>query len=746
MITGSKIAKETDWDDALPLFMFGQNPFDRVEGIYYSDLNFQMYWEDNLEKFERFISILGRADYFIITSNRQWGSTTQIPERYPLTQQFYESLIGCPYDNLQYCYRIAEPGCFKGSLGFDLEKTFQVNPHFISVEFNSQFAEEAFTVYDHPKVFIFKKSNDFNQPSVIDVLNAVNLDEVLVLSPEEADARPGKLLLSEELFAQQKNAGTWSNIFDYESFQNKYPLFSVVIWYLGISLFGWASYPLIRRCFTGLRFKGFPISKAIGLLLISFVIWVSGSVSVPLTRVLILSVVLLLLFINMLIFFFNRKEIFPELKKDFRHLLKLELISLGFFIMFLFVRMGNPDLWHPYKGGEKPMDFSYFNAVIKSIHFPPYDPWYAQGYINYYYFGFILAAVPTKLLGIVPSISYNLILPTFFSYTAMAAFCLGGNLAYHYSLGESDSDNVDTIPDKKFPYIPALVSSFFVLIIGNLGTIRMIIQGFIQIGMPGAEFISANILDQLSYLIDGFKLYLSGVNFRYYPGDWYWIPSRAIPGEPITEFPYFTFLYGDPHAHLFAYPFTLISLAWAFSIIRNRFRNMKPIDFTLVILIGALIIGILKPTNTWDFPIYLAIGCFALFYSLIRWRKAPETFLPFFQDKFRRLLFAGFFTLAFIVLTNLISYPFSRWFGQGYTSIDIWKSDKTPLGSYFVHWGFFLFVIYTWLIHKIIQFLSETPLSSLKPIYRFRNDSRTLRASARNFRLIPHFPGRGNCA
>ena len=139
---------------------------------------------------------------------------------------------------------------------------------------------------------------------------------------------------------------------------------SVVIWYLGISLFGWASYPLIRRCFTGLRFKGFPISKAIGLLLISFVIWVSGSVSVPLTRVLILSVVLLLLFINMLIFFFNRKEIFPELKKDFRHLLKLELISLGFFIMFLFVRMGNPDLWHPYKGGEKPMDFSYFNAVI----------------------------------------------------------------------------------------------------------------------------------------------------------------------------------------------------------------------------------------------------------------------------------------------------------------------------------------------------------------------------------------------
>ena len=63
---------------------------------------------------------------------------------------------------------------------------------------------------------------------------------------------------------------------------------------------------------------------------------------------------------NLVLFLIDRKNIFSEIRKNFRYILQSELVFLVFFLFFLLIRLGNPDLWHPYKGGEKPMDFSYF--------------------------------------------------------------------------------------------------------------------------------------------------------------------------------------------------------------------------------------------------------------------------------------------------------------------------------------------------------------------------------------------------
>ena len=211
-LNGSKNAKETDWDDALPLYMHGLNPFDLNEGVYPSELNFQMYWDDDQEKLDRFIDILARTDYIIFSSNRQWGSTTQIPERYPLTTLFYKELLGCQSEDVQWCYRVADPDTFKGNLGFELIETFQANPSIFSFEFNSQFAEEAFTVYDHPKVFIFRKTEQFQINSVIEKFSKVNFNQVLNLSPKESEKRVGNLLLNDRQVAIQKQSGTWSEL------------------------------------------------------------------------------------------------------------------------------------------------------------------------------------------------------------------------------------------------------------------------------------------------------------------------------------------------------------------------------------------------------------------------------------------------------------------------------------------------------------------------------------------------------
>ena len=724
LVSGSQPAKETDWDDTLPLYMYGLNPFDTFEGVYQSDLNFQMYWDDNEEKRQRFLSILDQADYIIFTSNRQWGSVTQLPDQFPLTTLFYKELIGCDAGDVQYCYRIAQPDTYAGRLGYELEAVYQSNPNIFGIQFNSQFAEEAFTVYDAPKVMVFKKTADFNLAAAVDLLYQVDLDKVQSMSPGEAEKYKGDLMLSDESFARMQEHGTWSDLFNYEDLQNKYPALGVVLWYVTITLLGWAFYPSGRLIFKGLADKGFPLLKLSGLIVWALGVWWLGSVGVSVTRWTVLAVLASFALLNLWLGWRDRTEIRAEIEQNRRLFLKIELTALAFFLFFLLIRLGNPDLWHPYKGGEKPMDFSYFNAVLKSDTFPPYDPWYAGGYINYYYYGFVLAAMPVKLLGIVPSIAYNLILPTFFSFTAMAAFCFGWNLFPNLGRrADEERPQERTFWQRVFggPMGLALTSAFFVLVLGNLGTIQMIFQGFQKIATAGITLTSGGLFERLSWFFEGIRLYIAGHGFTYYPGDWYWIPSRTIPGEPITEFPYFTFLYADPHAHMFAYPITILVLCWLQALLKNRLRDMRVGQVVLRLAVGALFIGTLKPTNTWDYPVFLFLAVLVLGYVLYRYAAIPEKFFPYLSEHLRRILWLLLVEVFFIAATYLFYYPFTYWFGQAYSAVNIWEGDRTPINSYLIHWGMFIFIIYSFAVWEMRDWLAHTPVSALKPFYERRN-------------------------
>src|SRR5690606_25033793 len=105
-----------------------------------------------------------------------------------------------------------------------------------------------------------------------------------------------------------------------------------------------------------------------------------------------------------------------------------EVIFWSVFAFFVLLRYLNPDSWHPIWGGEKPMEFAHLNATLRSAHFPPFDPWYADGYINYYYYGLYLVAFAMKLTGIPSEIGFNLAQPTVIALLASAGFSVAATL------------------------------------------------------------------------------------------------------------------------------------------------------------------------------------------------------------------------------------------------------------------------------------------------------------------------------
>ncbi|NCP87343.1 MAG: hypothetical protein CO094_07275 [Anaerolineae bacterium CG_4_9_14_3_um_filter_57_17] len=776
-IIGAAPINESSWDDGLPLRMDG---YDAYGGIYQGELNLEMYWDDNADKLLRFETNLDQGDYLFISSNRQWGTTVRVPERYPLTTVFYRALLGCPAGaDVLTCYREARPGMFTGQLGYELVQTFESYPTLDlgalgKYEFNTQYAEEAFTVYDHPKVLIFKKTASYNPQSAHAILDAVDLTQVVHLTPRQAGKFPSGQMaprvcwglpglcqflgapeasglseeslslqsfgmkLSPERLAVQQAGGTWSALFSYQAIQNRFPLIGLLLWYGFLALLGALTYPLMRAALPGLGVNAWAFARTGGLVLLAWLSWFPASVGGVYTRFSIGLAVGLILISSAFLFLRRRRQLSAEMSANRRRILLFEAVFLIFFLVDFFIRVGNPDLWHPGRGGERPMDFSYLNAVLKSTTFPPYDPWFAGGYINYYYYGYVLVGTPVKLLGIVPSIAYNFILPTLYALIALGGFGVAFTLVHKPGR-------------ERLALTAGLAAAVGLVLIGNLGTIQLIFQALQKMAVPSEQVSAAGvwIFQRWGWAAQGiFKLLTGQGELPIGWGEWYWNPSRVIPSGPgneITEFPLFTFLYSDLHAHMISLPLATLMLGWALSTLRAR--RLSWLRWLATLAFGGLVIGAFRPTNTWDFPTYLLFAALVTGYSLFRHGKTervtdgetekritdepenrateelenrstgtlenrPTEELEHWSTGKLLPALAGMATLTGFAL--VLYAPYAQWFGLGYSNIQLWEGDKTPIWSYLTMWLPFLFVIFFWLLWETRQWMAQTPLSALR--------------------------------
>ncbi|TES92999.1 MAG: hypothetical protein E3J88_00760, partial [Anaerolineales bacterium] len=707
-LVGSAVGKEEPWDDALPLRTGG---YDGYGGIYQRELNFDMYADDNPQKLERFLYLLENSEYFTISSSRQWASTSRIPERFPLNILFYRHLLGCPEGKtIEWCYNVAEVGMFDGNLGFDLVKVFQSDPNLGKFRINDQFAEEAFTVYDHPKVFIFQKSTDYDHNTVTEILESVDLSRVVRVTPKKAGNFKDLLIPADKL-EEQRAGGTWAELFNVDALINRSQVAAVVVWYLAVAVLGLAMYPLLRLAFSGLPDRGYPMARTAGLLLLAYLSWMAGSTGISFNRPIILGLYGFILILGLWQGYRQREELKTEWQKKRKYFFQVEGLFLAFFIFSLLVRYGNPDLWHPFKGGEKPMDFSYLNAVLKSTSFPPYDPWYAGGYINYYYFGFVYVGVLVKMLGIVPALAYNLIIPTLFAMLSMGAFSIGWNLIQAAR---------ETI--KKSSWWVGIAAALGTGLLGNMGSLRMIFRGFQQLGAAEAYSQEAFFLTKWVWAAQGFMERILGNQLPYGLGDWYWNPSRVIRAvnepEPITEFPWFTFIYADLHAHMIVLPITVLAIGWGLSVVLGKAWEKKGSRWQVAwsFVFGGLVIGAMRPTNTWDLPTYLALCVVAVLYAVIRFYKPPKAIEEQSANIGRKIAAAIGAVVVLAGLTFVLYQPYARWYAQPYSEIQRWTGTTTPILDYLTHWGLFLFIIVSWLVWETRRWMASTPLSSLRKL------------------------------
>ena len=533
------------WDDHLPVGL----PEERANmGAHnYRVVEFPMYEEDTQQKFEQLKENVRNSNYIILSSNRLYRTIPRLPQRYPMSTRYYQAL-------------------FSGQLGFEKVAEFTAYPRLGPLVIKDDDADESFTVYDHPKPMIFKKVRDLSEAEWEQVLDRTweNAEHGYVgekpllarllgdsfefpniasfLESSQVDRDPKKTLLLD----QPVDTLPVVDDFRWNKWASGSTMGAVVFWWLVVQLVGWLGWPLTFTVFRKLSDRGHMLSKSLTLLLVAYLVWLPASFRLARNDLVFIGPAFgLVALLSLALLWRNRSQVRTFWRDHWKLVVLNELVFTGAYLLFVGIRLLNPDLWQPWLGGEKFMDFAFLNAVLKSAYFPPYDPYFAGGYMNYYYYGQYVVGILMKLAGIVPTIAFNLVIPTLFALTVGNSFCLG------YNLLASGRKN------KGQALAAGFTASFFVAVIGNL-------DGFLQLWRRLGEIHGTSLTSSLPLLQDtvrgvsGLAEVLTGGAAL--PAYNYWDPTRVIP-YTINEFPYFSFLYADLHPHMINIAFALLFMA-----------------------------------------------------------------------------------------------------------------------------------------------------------------------------------------
>lgn len=456
-------------------------------------------------------------------------------------------------------------------------------------------------------------------------------------------------------------------------------------WWAILFSLGLVFLPLTSLLFSNFFDRGYIFSKILGILAVSYIVWLPSSLKLfPFSVFSILAVLGVFLAINVIIAY--KKKTTSLLLGTTKVIFFEELLFLTGLTFWAFVKTHEPSI----HGLEKFMDFGFINAALRSDFMPPKDMWLTPFSINYYYFGHFVTALLAKISSIDPAVAYNLMLSSLFAFTLTGGFSVGANL-YHLFLDQAKR----TSSSRLYLYLAGLLSAFLAALGGNLHTIYAFFQAYSPPENPIPFW-------QLS----------PQFNFSSY---WYPNATRFIPFT-IHEFPIYSFVVSDLHGHVLNIPFVLLILVLLLRVFTNP--KLYIIDY---LLLGLLIATSLM-TNVLDGPIYLLVISLVLFVKNIK-------HLRFFPSILKTTISTGIITILAVLfsLPFWIAFkPFASGIGvlctpQFLTNLGklgplLFEANhcaKSPLWMLMILWGFFYFVTIGFIVYILANKNFQQFLSSL---------------------------------
>ncbi|MBR1369159.1 hypothetical protein RJ53_06500 [Methanocalculus chunghsingensis] len=304
---------------------------------------------------------------------------------------------------------------------------------------------------------------------------------------------------------------------------------------------------------------------------------------------------------------------------DLKRNLRWDAVFLAGFLYLLEIRFFNPSI----SFAEKFMDHAFLASVMRNPVVPPLDPWFAGGDLSiYYYLGHWMAGALGITTGGESVVVFNLMLPTVAGMAVVAAAALGYILIPRYFL------------------LPAAL-----LFIPNPAAIWHLITGTPIDVVP-------------------------------------WESTRVIVGT-ITEYPLFSFFWGDPHAHILGI-FNQVLFITLCTLLYLRYGDLSFRSCVILAGILALSLGTMPGVNSWDVLLYAPFYCLIALLTGIRYAgRDIRGWLPL---------------LAVPPLSILLYSPFLASIeGAGILGIGIVPQGSSLVEFILVH-GFFLavFLLYGW--------------------------------------------------